>query len=105
MPPRSDARRVPRRARLAALPALEPDTGRCELYAHRPIACRTFGPPMRIEGDDLPPCRLCFVGASETEVDAARGRLDCHASRSRWSAPSSSRGPAGETLIAFALAR
>jgi Fe-S-cluster containining protein len=43
-------------------PVLDPAIGSCDLYAHRPISCRTFGPPMRIEGEELPPCRLCFRG-------------------------------------------
>src|SRR5262245_14353729 len=32
-------------------PALDPDTGACDLYAARPIACRTFGPPVRFGGE------------------------------------------------------
>jgi Fe-S-cluster containining protein len=33
-------------------PVLDPSTGTCDLYASRPILCRTFGPPMRTPGDD-----------------------------------------------------
>ena len=29
-------------------PVLDPATGRCDLYASRPILCRTFGPPIRL---------------------------------------------------------
>ncbi len=32
-------------------PVLDPETGLCELYAARPITCRTFGPPVRC-GDE-----------------------------------------------------
>ena len=58
-------------ARFAAepCPVLDGATGRCELYASRPIACRTFGPPVRIGAQDLPPCDWCFSGTPE---DAAR---------------------------------
>src|SRR4051812_31582334 len=52
-------------------PALDPETGTCDLYAHRPITCREFGPPVRLE--DAGPnafsvCELCFQGASPEEV-------------------------------------
>lgn len=60
-------------------PALDPDTGTCDLYAWRPIACRTFGPPMRTKDEDVPPCGLCFTEATPQEVDAARRRLDVEA--------------------------
>lgn len=33
--------------------ALDPETGTCDLYAARPITCRTFGPPVRCESGDL----------------------------------------------------
>ena len=36
-------------------PALDPDTGRCDLYPWRPISCRTFGPPVQIGAELLPP--------------------------------------------------
>ena len=32
----------------AACPALDPETGCCDLYESRPMACRVFGPPVRI---------------------------------------------------------
>ena len=31
----------------AACPALDPATGRCDVYAWRPMTCRVFGPPVR----------------------------------------------------------
>ncbi|HET8947937.1 MAG TPA: YkgJ family cysteine cluster protein, partial [Candidatus Polarisedimenticolia bacterium] len=40
-------------------PVLDPATQTCDLYAHRPVSCRTYGPPVRFNGQDLPPCRLC----------------------------------------------
>ena len=57
-------------------PALDPGTGRCDLYTHRPLSCRTFGPPVRIGESDLPPCRLCFVGALPETVEACRVEPD-----------------------------
>src|SRR5947207_9652425 len=32
-------------------PALDPDTGGCDLYLARPMTCRTFGPPVRCGPD------------------------------------------------------
>jgi Fe-S-cluster containining protein len=55
----------------AACPALDPATGRCDVYAYRPMTCRVFGPPVRMgDGNALGHCELCFVGASEEEVAA-----------------------------------
>jgi len=57
-------------------PALDPDAGTCDLYAHRPVSCRTYGPPVRLGGQDLPPCRLCFVDASDEDVARCRVEPD-----------------------------
>ena len=59
----------------AACPALDPTTGRCDVYAWRPMTCRVFGPPIRMDagmgdGMALGHCELCFVGASKDEVAA-----------------------------------
>lgn len=81
-------------------PALDPGTGRCDLYTHRPLSCRTFGPPVRFGESDLPPCRLCFVDASPETVEACRvepdpdGLEDCLLDEIEDE----------ETLVAFALA-
>lgn len=81
-------------------PALDPETGRCDLYAWRPLTCRTFGPPVRIGASDLPPCRLCFQGASPETVEACRVEPDPHGVEDRIL----DRVGDGETLIAFVLA-
>ena len=58
-------------ASAAACPALDPATGRCDVYAWRPMTCRIFGPPIRMgDGAALAHCELNFVGASEEEVAA-----------------------------------
>ncbi len=58
----------------AACPALDPATGRCDVYAWRPLTCRVFGPPVRSKNDDgvegLGHCELCFVGAASEEIAA-----------------------------------
>jgi len=55
----------------APCPALDPATGRCDVYAWRPMTCRVFGPPVRMgNGNALGCCELCFHGASESEIAA-----------------------------------
>lgn len=51
-------------------PVLDPDTGTCDLYQHRPIVCRTFGPPMRTPDGDLATCELCYITATTEEIAA-----------------------------------
>ena len=85
-------------------PVLDPVTGTCDLYAARPVQCRTFGPPIRNDEDALSVCELCFVDAPESEV------LRCEMDQS-WRpleedlvAQAEQRsGREGYTLIAFAL--
>lgn len=71
----ADQERFEEFANEAVCPALDPATGRCDVYAWRPMTCRVFGPPVRVEsgvgdGDALGHCELCFHGASEAEVEA-----------------------------------
>lgn len=55
----------------AACPALDPATGRCDVYEWRPMTCRIFGPPVRMgDGAALAHCELCFKEASEEEIAA-----------------------------------
>jgi Fe-S-cluster containining protein len=55
----------------AACPALDPDSGRCDIYAWRPMTCRVFGPAVRMgEGGAIGCCELCFHGATEAEIAA-----------------------------------
>jgi Fe-S-cluster containining protein len=59
-----------------ACPVLDPDTGTCDLYAARPLTCRTFGPPVRCASGALAICELCFHGATEEEIAACVVDLD-----------------------------
>jgi len=65
-----------RRHAHAPCPALDPVLGTCDLYEHRPVACRTFGLPVRIGAETLPPCRLCFADADDATVEACRVEPD-----------------------------
>jgi Fe-S-cluster containining protein len=87
-------------------PVLDPTTGTCDLYEHRPVQCRTFGPPMRDEDEHLTVCELCFVGAPEEEVERCEmdqswraledELIDAHDRIAHYHGP---------TLVAFALAK
>lgn len=85
-------------------PALDLEHGTCDLYEARPILCRTFGPPMRTEEDNLATCELCYIGADTEEI--ARCELDPgipaleEASNAAYDEAT---GRHGETLVAYAL--
>ncbi len=85
-------------------PALDPQTGSCELYESRPMTCRVFGPPVRSE-DGLGVCELCFQGASDEEIAACEMKPDPDDLESRLLAQlEKNPGTRGNTIIAFCLA-
>lgn len=87
-----------------ACPALDPDSGHCQLYAHRPLACRTYGPPTVLDGAALPPCPLCFKGATAADVEAARVTIDPGAAaEALLLAANAAEIASDSTLIALAL--
>lgn len=86
-------------------PALDPETGNCELYEARPMTCRVFGPPVRSE-DGLGVCELCYQGASDEEIAACEMRPDPDELESALLKElEDSTGMRGNTIIAFCLAR
>lgn len=86
-------------------PALDPDSGACTVYAWRPVACRTYGPPVRMGGDDLPPCPLCFKKAASAEIETARQTIDvAHVEDALTDRVEQDIGRRGMTTIAFAIA-
>ncbi|MFP5237780.1 MAG: YkgJ family cysteine cluster protein [Acidobacteriota bacterium] len=54
----------------SACPALDPVSGCCDVYAWRPMTCRVFGPPVRMETGALGCCELCFTTADVAEIAA-----------------------------------
>lgn len=84
----------------AVCPVLDPATGTCDLYAHRPMTCRTFGPPVKTEEDGFGVCELCFVGAPAESVAAAELHLPDPALEATLEAEM---GVTGTTVVAFAL--
>jgi Fe-S-cluster containining protein len=88
----------------AACPALDPATGRCTVYAWRPMTCRVFGPPVRMgEGDALGHCELCFEGASEADVAACEMDVPHELEAELLHEVEQTAGTKGETVVAFAL--
>lgn len=83
-------------------PALDPESGTCDLYQFRPMTCRVFGPPVRNEGGALGICELCFRGASAEEIAACEMTPDPECLEDSLLAEL---GDRGNTLVAFALAK
>lgn len=86
-------------------PALDPATHTCDLYAFRPILCRTFGPPLKTAKDSVAICKLCFTSASSAEIERCQlnpAILDAEAAANREHERDS--GGVYTTIIAFALA-
>jgi len=85
-------------------PALDPETGNCELYESRPMTCRTFGPPVQSE-DGLGVCELCYQGASDEEIAACEMKPDPDDLESALlKTLEDGTGTHGDTIIAFCLA-
>ncbi len=86
-------------------PALDPATGMCDLYAARPMTCRTFGPPVRSgpEGG-LGVCELCYHGASDAEIASCEMKPDPDELESALiKEAENASGTRGNTIVAFCL--
>jgi Fe-S-cluster containining protein len=86
-------------------PALDPESGLCELYESRPMTCRVFGPPVRSEGG-LGVCELCFEGASSEQIAACEMTPDPNnLEHGLLTQLGKTTGRHGDTIVAFCLAR
>jgi Fe-S-cluster containining protein len=98
----ADRERFEDYANEAVCPALDPATGRCDVYEWRPMTCRVFGPPVRMgAGNALGHCELCFNGATAEQVAACEMSVP-HDLEQRLTDEIPSKS---ETLVAFALMR
>lgn len=91
-------------------PALDPATGRCDLYSARPMTCRVFGPPLRstdAEGNSgIGVCELCYHGATEEQIAACELHLDMDELESTLTAEvEQASARTGNTIVAFAFLR
>ena len=89
-------------------PVLDPETQTCDLYAHRPILCRTFGPPILNDPEDrdagVAICELCFTEATEDEIVAAEMDSSFRPLQERAEAEYEANNPgSGPTIVAFAF--
>ena len=87
-------------------PALDPDTGTCDLYEFRPMTCRTFGPPVRSGSERaLGVCELCYHGAGDQEIAACEMVPDPDGLEPQLVRDVEERnGTKGNTIVAFCLA-
>lgn len=83
----------------APCPALNPETGLCDVYEWRPMTCRVFGPPVRVEGGALGCCELCFAGAKDEVVAACEMNVP-HELEAQLVEET---GWSGNTVVAFAM--
>ncbi len=83
-------------------PALDPETGRCDVYAARPMTCRLFGPPLETE-DGIGACELCFHGATDKQIADCVMTPDPDDLEAELVAQLEATGARGETIIAWVL--
>jgi Fe-S-cluster containining protein len=88
-------------------PALDSTTGACDLYAARPMTCRTFGPPVRSgEENGLAVCELCYHGASDQQIADCEMVPDPDNLEEKLIAEVEKKtGKRGNTIVAFCLAK
>jgi|YelNatPaOPRAMG01_1025707.scaffolds.fasta_scaffold00955_16 Fe-S-cluster containining protein len=86
-----------------ACPALDPDTGLCDLYDARPITCRTFGPVTRVGEEDFGACELCYQGVSDEEKIRCAVEVDPEGLECALLATLAEGGAGGMTIVAYAL--
>jgi Fe-S-cluster containining protein len=92
----------------AACPALNLETGLCDVYEARPMTCRVFGPPVRVDaggaGDvkALGHCEICFTEATEEEVQKCEMSVP-HELEAEVLKELEGAENLGETLVVFAL--
>lgn len=85
-------------------PALDPQSGTCDLYSFRPMTCRVFGPPVRNEGGGLGVCELCFHGASNEQIAACEMKADPDNLEEKLLAEMQQSGAQDHTIVAYVLA-
>jgi len=86
-------------------PALDPETGACDLYNARPMTCRTFGPPVRSGAEEgLAVCELCYHGATDQQITECEMVPDPDNLEERLIAEAEKRtGKRGNTIVAWCL--
>ncbi len=84
-------------------PALDPETGKCDLYESRPMTCRVFGPPLCTEGG-LGVCELCYHGATPEGIAACEVKTNADdLELALVEEIEQATGTGGDTIVAFCL--
>ncbi|MCW5980544.1 MAG: YkgJ family cysteine cluster protein [Bryobacteraceae bacterium] len=84
-------------------PALDPATGRCDLYDSRPLTCRLFGPAIRSRDGDVAACELCYEGVPPDEIVRCAVNVDAESLEAALLDELEANGLRGLTIVAFAL--
>jgi Fe-S-cluster containining protein len=84
-------------------PALDLQTGTCDLYAARPITCRTFGPILHTGERVLGPCELCYTGATDQQMLECAVEVDPEGLETDILDALAAKGAIGITIVAYAL--
>jgi Fe-S-cluster containining protein len=102
----------------APCPALNPVTGLCEVYSARPMTCRIFGPPVRMnsvevenpqpnndpdDSEGLAVCEICFTEATSEEIAAAEMAVPWAEEQAILDQIESSQPTTGSTIVAYCL--
>jgi Fe-S-cluster containining protein len=105
-------------ANQAPCPALNLESGLCEMYDARPMTCRVFGPPVRMNsasdaeaqassepaGDEgLAVCELCFTEASPEEIAEAEMIVPYAEEQKLLDQLQQIQPAPGDTIIAYCL--
>jgi Fe-S-cluster containining protein len=88
-------------------PALDPETGACDLYNARPMTCRTFGPPVRSGPEEgLAVCELCYHGATDQQIAECEMVPDPDNLEEKLIAEAEKQtGKRGNTIVAWCLVK
>jgi Fe-S-cluster containining protein len=84
-------------------PALDHDSGLCDLYAARPVTCRTFGPVTRIGEGEFAACELCYAGATDDQMAQCAVDIDPEGLEGELLDALDSPRASGMTIVAYAL--
>ncbi|MBL8218964.1 MAG: YkgJ family cysteine cluster protein [Bryobacterales bacterium] len=85
-------------------PVLDLESGACTLYEYRPIACRTYGLAITLDGKRMPHCPLNYKDVPGEAIEAARVEIETSAAgKAALDEFLTSGGREGQTVIAFAL--
>ncbi|MDZ7637631.1 MAG: YkgJ family cysteine cluster protein [Bryobacterales bacterium] len=84
-------------------PALNPQSGHCDLYEARPLTCRSFGPATRLPDGNIASCELCYQGANDEEIAACAVEVETADAENALLVALEACGQSGTTIVAFAL--